>query len=73
MTHRTDTPTIADEERYSDWTAAVHDELKARGLDITEAYDYYSFETAYCEFGDTPLAAVTDYVKWWHDNGELVA
>jgi hypothetical protein len=73
MAQYSDTPTIAEEERYSDWTAQVHDELKARGLNVEEAYDYYSFQTAYYEFGDTPVAAVTDYVKWWHDNGECAA
>ena len=56
---------------YDDWTAAVHDELKARNLDIPTAYDYYSFHTAYHEFGDTPRKAVLDYQMWMEDTGYL--
>ncbi len=73
MARYIDTPTIAEEERYSDWTAAVHDELCARELDIGVAYDNYSFHMAYYEFGDTPATAVKDYAAWYLDNGEECA
>ena len=46
---------------YDDWTAAVHDELKAAGLDIGDAYDCYSFKEAYEEYDLTPRDAVKDY------------
>ncbi len=73
MARYTETPTIAEEERYSDWTSAVHDELRARSLDIGTAYDNYSFRMAYYDFGDTPKAAVADYEAWYLDNGEECA
>lgn len=63
--------TIASEADYADWTDAVHKELKARNLDIQTAYDYYSFDTAYHEFGDKPRKAVEDYQMWMEDTGYL--
>lgn len=56
--------TIASEERYSDWSAAVKAELIRRGLDVGEAYDLYSFLEAYEQFGSDPVQAVDDYQKW---------
>lgn len=50
---------------YEDWLEAVKDELKARGLDIGEAFDAYSFRTAYEEYDLKPAAAVRDYQEWW--------
>jgi len=50
---------------YEDWTAAVHDELKAHHLDIGDAYDAYSFKAAYEVYDLTPRDAVDDYRNWW--------
>lgn len=50
---------------YEDWTVAVHDELKAQDLDIADAYDAYSFRTAFDEYNLTPQGAVLDYKAWW--------
>ena len=73
MPRYTDTPTIAEEERYSDWKAQVAELLTARGLDIQAAYDNYSFHMAYYDFDDMPEAAVDDYAAWYLDNAEECA
>ena len=50
---------------YDDWTTELHAELKASGLDIGDAYDRYSFRTAYEEYDLKPRDAVMDYRNWW--------
>ncbi len=59
-----DSPTIASEEAYAEWRDAVIAELQARGLDVAEALDWYSFRSAYAEFEMTPAQAVSDYQEW---------
>jgi hypothetical protein len=51
---------------YDDWKAAVEAELKARGLDITEANDWYSWPSAYKDCM-TPYQAVSDYQEWMEE------
>jgi len=58
-------PNLHTESQYDDWLAELRTELKARNLDIGEAFDAYSFRTAYDEYGLTPRAAVEDYAAWW--------
>jgi hypothetical protein len=53
---------------YTDWTAAVHAELTSRNMDITEAYDWFSFRACYELYDMTPVASVDDYEQWMRDN-----
>ena len=48
---------------YDDWKLAVLDQLEARGLDVAEANDWYSWPSAY-EDGMKPNEAVSDYQEW---------
>jgi hypothetical protein len=48
---------------YEDWKSTVEDELKARGLDVAEANDWYSWCSAW-EDGMKPNEAVKDYQDW---------
>jgi hypothetical protein len=52
---------------YDDWTAAVHDELMSRNMDIAEAYDWFSFKSCYEEYDMTPIATVDDYEQFMRD------
>lgn len=59
-----ESPTIASEEAYSEWTDQVRAELTARRLDIGEAYDLFSFRSCYEEYGMNPHEAVDEYEGW---------
>lgn len=51
---------------YEAWRAELLDELKYLGLNVSDAFDAYSFGRAYEEYGLTPREAVHDYLDCIH-------
>ncbi|XUM19781.1 hypothetical protein ACRAVF_19130 [Bradyrhizobium oligotrophicum S58] len=63
MTAHCTLPTIASEAAYTDWLADADQLLAAKGLDVAEAHDWYSWRAAW-EDGDSTRQAVRDYETW---------
>ena len=48
---------------YDDWKAGLIEQLKAKNVDVEEAFDWYSFHSAW-EDKMKPSEAIADYLDW---------